>query len=77
MRLAGACAAVVAAAMVGIVLASAVYLLGLLLDASSLAAEGNGPGGVLSVAASLAIFVAVMSLAATTATLSSLRALAR
>jgi hypothetical protein len=74
LRLAGACAAVVAVAMAGAVLASALYLVGLLVDTPALAGAGNGPGGALSVGLSLAIFLAAMALAAGVASLSTLRA---
>jgi hypothetical protein len=74
LRLAGACAAVVIVAMVGIALATAVYLAALLADAPSLASQGNGPGGLLSVGASIAIFVGAMVLTAGAGSASALRA---
>jgi hypothetical protein len=73
LRLASACAAVIAAAMVGIALASAVYLAALLADAPSLAGQGNG-GGLISVGASLGIVFAAIALAATAGSASALRA---
>jgi hypothetical protein len=73
LRLASTTAAVVAAAMVGIVLATGVYLVAMLVDAPGLAAEGNGPGGLLSVGASIGVFLAVMALAAVAASVSVVR----
>jgi hypothetical protein len=60
LRFAGACAVVVAIAMVGVVLATAVYLVALVNDASGLAGEGNGPLGILSVGTSIGIQLSVM-----------------
>ncbi len=73
LRLAGACAAVVAVAMVGIAVATAAYLGALLVDAPSLAGEGNGPGSSLSVGASVAICVAAMALTAAVGVVSAAR----
>lgn len=74
LRLAGACAAVVALAMVGIAIATVAYLVALLVDAPSLAAQGNGPRGLVSVGVSIGIFVAVMGLAAAAGSLGAVRA---
>ena len=60
LRVAGACATVAALGMVGIAAATAVYLAALLADASGLAAEANGPLGLLSVGASLGVQLALM-----------------
>jgi hypothetical protein len=60
LRLSAACAIVVVLAMVGIALATAVYLVALLHDAPGLAGEGNGPLELASVAASLGIQLGVM-----------------
>ena len=46
--------------MVGIAIATAVYLAALLRDAPALAGQGNGPLELLSVGASLAVVLAVM-----------------
>ena len=46
--------------MAGIALGTAIYLLALAHDAPGLAGHGNGPLGLLSVAASLAVQLAVM-----------------
>ena len=73
LRLASACAALIAVAMVGIALASAVYLVALLADAPSLAGQGNG-GGLISVGASLGVVLAVIALAAAAGSASALRA---
>lgn len=55
--------ALAAASIAAIATATAVYLVALLADAPSLAAAANGPGGLLSVSASLAIQLAAMALA--------------
>jgi hypothetical protein len=60
LRFATACAVVVAVAMVGVALATAVYLFALVHDASRLAGEGNGPLEILSVGTSIGIQLAVM-----------------
>ncbi len=60
LRLAMGCAAVVAGAMVGIAIATAVYLVALLESAPDLAAAANGPGGLLSVGASLGLVLVAM-----------------
>jgi hypothetical protein len=60
LRLTGACAIVVAVGMIGIAVATAVYLATLVHDAPGLAGEGNGPLEILSVGASLGIQLAVM-----------------
>lgn len=73
LRLARACAAIVAVAMVGIASACAVYLVALLADAPSLAGQGNG-GGLISVGASLGIVLAAIALAAAAGSASALRA---
>jgi hypothetical protein len=72
LRLASACAAVVAAAMVGIALAGAVYLAALVADAPSLARQGNG-GGLISVGASVGVCLAAIALAAAVGSASALR----
>jgi hypothetical protein len=59
-RLTGACAAVVVAAMVGITLLTAAYLVTLVVAAPGFAGEPNGPLGVVSVAMSLAILSVAM-----------------
>jgi hypothetical protein len=61
LRLSAACAGLVVLGMVGIALATAVYLVALLHDAPGLAGQGNGPLELLSVAASLCIQLAVMA----------------
>jgi hypothetical protein len=60
LRVAGACATVATLGMVGIAAATAVYLGALLAGAPDLAAEANGPGGLLSVGASLGVQLALM-----------------
>ncbi|MBS1887274.1 MAG: hypothetical protein JSU06_08805 [Actinobacteria bacterium] len=74
LRLASVCATVVVLGMLGISLATAAYLLALLRSAPGLAAEGNGPLELLSVAASLGIQLAVMVAVTVPATLSAARA---
>ncbi len=74
LRYTTACATLVALGMVGIVLATAVYLLALLHEAPGLAGQGNGPLELVSVAASLGIELAVMSALAIPAGLSAIRA---
>jgi hypothetical protein len=59
-RLTGACAAVVVAAMIGIALLTAAYLVTVVLAAPGFAGEPNGPLGVVSVATSLAILLVAM-----------------
>ncbi len=73
LRVTAACAFVVALGMVGIAVATAVYLVALLRDAPGLAGQGNGPLELVSVAASLGIQLAVMAAVATPASLSALR----
>lgn len=75
LRLAAVCAAAIVVAMLGIALATAVYLLALLADAPGLAADANGPGGLLSVGASLGIVVGAMVLVAVAGSTSARRAL--
>jgi hypothetical protein len=77
LRASAACALVVVLGMVGIALATAVYLVALLHDAPGLAGDGNGPLELASVAASLGIQLAVMALVAALATLSARRSRAR
>jgi hypothetical protein len=64
---------VVALAMTGIALAAGVYLGAMLTAAPGLAGEGNGPGGLTSVGASLALQLGVMVVAASAAILSASR----
>ena len=59
-RLASVCATVVVAAMVGILVLTATYLITLAAAAPDFAGEANGPLGTVSVAASLAIALAAM-----------------
>jgi hypothetical protein len=59
-RLTGACAAVVVAAMIGIALLTVAYLVTLVVAAPGFAGEPNGPLGVVSVATSLAILSVAM-----------------
>lgn len=61
LRVSTACAAVVVLGMVGIAVATAIYLAALLHDAPGLAGQGNGPLELVSVAASLGIQLAVMA----------------
>jgi hypothetical protein len=70
LRVTAACAGLVAAGMVGITLATAVYLVALLQDAPALAGQGNGPLELMSVAASLGVQLAVMAVVAIPAALS-------
>lgn len=74
LRASAACAIVVVLAMVGIAAATAVYLAALLHDAPGLAGQGNGPLGLVSVAASLAIQLAVMTMVAGAGVLGATRA---
>jgi hypothetical protein len=59
-RLTGACAVVVVAAMIGIAVLTAAYLVTLVVAAPGFAGEPNGPLGVVSVATSLAILSVAM-----------------
>jgi hypothetical protein len=70
LRASAVCAMVVVLGMIGIALATAVYLVALLHDAPGLAGEGNGPLELASVAASLGIQLAVMALVAAVAVVS-------
>jgi hypothetical protein len=60
LRFSRACAVIVVLVMAGIALATAVYLLALVLDAPGLAGQGNGPLGILSVGASLGLQLVAM-----------------
>lgn len=73
LRVAGACAVVVALGMAGIALATAVYLVALVHAEPAAAAQGNGPLELVSVAGSLAIQLAVMVAVAVPAGLSAVR----
>lgn len=73
LRASAACATVVVLGMIGIAVATAVYLVALLHDAPGLASEGNGPLELASVATSLGIQLAVMALVAAVATVSTRR----
>lgn len=73
LRASAACAMVVLLGMIGIALATAVYLAALLHDAPGLASEGNGPLELASVAVSLGIQLAVMALVAAVAVVSARR----
>jgi hypothetical protein len=73
LRAVAACALVVVLGMVGIALATAVYLVALLHDSPGLATEANGPLGLVSVAASLGIQLAVMVAVGAPAALSAWR----
>jgi hypothetical protein len=73
-RLAGACAAVVAAAMVGIAALTLAYLVVLATAAPDLAGEPNGPFGAPDVAVSLALQLLLMAVMAGPATLAAVRA---
>jgi hypothetical protein len=75
--LSGACATVVVAAMVGIALLTAAYLVDLTAAAPRLAGESNGPLGLVSVAASLAVLLAAMVAVSLPAALGVRRAWAR
>ena len=68
-----ACGTLVSAAMALIAVATALYVAALTLDASALAAEGNGPFGVLSVAVSIGFQLIVMLAAASLASVSTRR----
>jgi hypothetical protein len=73
LRVSAACAALVVVGMLGIALATAVYLGALVHDAPGLAGQGNGPLELLSVAASLGIQLAVMAVVLLPAGRSALR----
>lgn len=68
-----ACGTLVTAAMALIAVATTLYVAALTLDASTLAAEGNGPFGVLSVAVSIGFQLIVMLAAASLASVSTRR----
>jgi hypothetical protein len=74
LRASAACANVLVVGMVGISLATAVYLVALLHDAPALAGQGNGPLELASVALSLGIQLAVMVAVAVPALLGASRA---
>jgi hypothetical protein len=74
LRFAAACAAVVAAAMVGIALATLAYLIALVTSATGLASTPNGPFGNPDVRVSLLLVLAVMVTAAVPAALAAARA---
>ncbi len=74
LRLAAACATVVAAAMVGIALATLAYLVGLVTAATDLASAPNGPLGNPDVRVSLLLVLAAMVAAAAPAALAAKRA---
>jgi hypothetical protein len=74
LRLAAGCAAVVAAAMVGIALATLAYLVGLVATATDLASTPNGPLGNPDVRVSLLLVLGAMVLAAVPAALGAKRA---
>ncbi len=74
LRASAACANVVVVGMVGISLATALYLVALLHDAPGLAGQGNGPLELASVALSLGIQLAVMVAVAVPALLGASRA---
>jgi hypothetical protein len=67
---------VTAAAMVAILLATAVYLMALLVDAPELASAANGPGGLISIDVSIILQLAVMGAAAIGACVCSARGFA-
>jgi hypothetical protein len=71
--LAGACAAVAAAAMVGIAMLTAAYLVALTTSAPALAGEPNGPFGTPDVAVSLALQLTLMVAVAAPAALVAFR----
>jgi hypothetical protein len=73
LRFTAACATLVALGMIGIAIATAVYLVALLHEAPGLAGQGNGPLELFSVAASLGIQLAAMAAVATPAALSAVR----
>jgi hypothetical protein len=68
-----ACGTLVTTAMALIALATALYVAALTVDASALAAEGNGPFGALSVGASIGFQLIVMLAAASLASVSTRR----
>lgn len=68
-----ACGTLVSAAMALIAVATALYVAALTVDASTLAAEGNGPFGALSVAVSIGFQLIVMLAAAFLAAVSTRR----
>jgi hypothetical protein len=72
-----ACGTLVTAAMALIAVATALYVAALTIDASALAAEGNGPSGVMSVAVSIGFQLIVMLAAAFLASVSTRRGWAR
>ena len=74
LRLAAACATVVAAAMIGIALATLAYLVGLVTSATALASAPNGPLGNPDVRVSLLLVLAAMIGAAIPAALAAKRA---
>jgi len=74
LRLAAACATVVAAAMAGIALATLAYLVALVTSATALASTPNGPFGNPDVRVSLLLVLAVMVAAAVPAALAARRA---
>jgi hypothetical protein len=74
LRLAAACAAVLAAAMVAIALATLAYLVGLVASATALAASPNGPLGTPDTRVSLLLVLVVMAAAAVPAALGAARA---
>lgn len=74
LRLAAACAATLAAAMVGIAVATLAYLIGLVTSATALASTPNGPFGTPDVRISLLLLLGAMVAAAIPATLSARRA---
>jgi hypothetical protein len=76
-RVAGACAGVVVAAMIGIVILTAAYLVTVVAAAPGFAGEPNGPLGAVSVATSLAILMAAMFAVSAPAVLGIRRAWAR
>ncbi len=74
LRVTAACATLVALGMVGIVVATAVYLVALVHEAPGFAGQSNGPLGLVSVATSLGIELAVMAAITVPAALSAIRA---
>jgi hypothetical protein len=74
LRLAACCAAVVAAAMVGIAVATLLYLVGLVTSATALASMPNGPFGTPDVRISLLLVLVAMVAAAVPAALGANRA---
>jgi hypothetical protein len=73
LRASAACAGLLVLGMVGITLATAVYLVALVHDAPGLAGQGNGPLELISVVASLGVQLAVMAVVAVPAGLSAVR----